>query len=92
MSPVNKNKFRSDAPAPAPQQTAVKTVSPDGATVVKEMILTGLVKTTKGYAVATVVLRPTGEVVSCALGHSQAYKEFVALEHSRLVLKLAQAV
>lgn len=62
-----------------------KLAGPDGAEPTKAMVLTGVVKTSKGYAVATAVVDREG-VAKLSLGTSQAYKEFVAREHKRLAL------
>ena len=63
--------------------------SPDNAAVTKPMVLTGLVRTSRGFAVATATLEPDGTVRSVRLGHSQAFKTFVAMEHQRELGRLA---
>lgn len=65
-------------------------IGPDGATVIAPMRLTGVVRTSKGFAVAQVTFGPDGAVISAALGRSQALKEFVALEHKRILVLATQ--
>ncbi len=60
--------------------------SPDGAAPHGEMTLTGVVRTTKGYAVAVGHVLKDG-TVTITLGTSQSHKEFVALEHKRIALR-----
>lgn len=64
---------------------AVATVAPIG-----DMVLSGLVRTSKGYAVATAVISDAGELLSWKLGNSQAYKQFVAIEHKAIVASRGQ--
>jgi hypothetical protein len=59
------------------------------ALTITPMLLSGLVKTEKGYAVATAELSPTGSVLRLDIGPSQAYPQFVALEHKRLLSRLS---
>ncbi len=63
--------------------------SPDGATLKGNATVTGLVKTSRGYATAIVELAPDGTTVAVRLGLSQAEKRFVAIEHKREVVKAA---
>ncbi len=56
---------------------------PDGATPAAQMTLTGVVKTSKGYAVAVATIAKDG-TVALKLRSSQSMREFVALEHKRL--------
>ena len=55
---------------------------PDGATPVGPMTTSGVVKTTKGYAVATVTVDEDGSL-SVKLARSQAFKQYIAAEHKR---------
>lgn len=64
---------------------AVATVVPLG-----DMVLSGIVKTSRGYAVATAVISDAGELLSWKLGNSQAYKQFVAVEHKAIVAARGQ--
>jgi hypothetical protein len=59
----------------------------DGATPTAPMRLSGLVRTSRGFAVARVVLRPDGTVESLELGPSQSQREYVAMQHKRLVVR-----
>ena len=68
-------------PGKKPAQTEPK--GPDGATPLRPMVLTGIVRTGKGYALATAVLTADGRVASVSLGHSQSQKEYIAIEHKR---------
>lgn len=77
---------------PRNQAPAAVVSALDSATVMKPMVLTGLVRTSRGYAVATAVLEPDGTARSVKLGHSQAYKSPVALEHQRELGRLANEV
>lgn len=54
--------------------------------------LSGIVKTTNGFAVATVELSLAEwhALASKKLGRSQAFPEHVALEHKQTVMKLGQ--
>lgn len=56
---------------------------PDLAVPVAKMFLSGIVKTSKGYAVATAAINSDGTVDSIALGRSQLDIRFVAKEHQR---------
>ncbi len=65
---------------------AVETVpieGPDGATPMTQMTLTGVVRTSKGFAVAVATITRDG-AVTLKLRSSQSMREFVALEHKRL--------
>lgn len=65
-------------------------MGPDGATLTKTGgVVTGLVRTSKGYAVATIELDGEGRTTSVRLGHSQTQKEFAAREHLRVVTREA---
>jgi hypothetical protein len=68
----------------APTKKEPKPDSLDGATPVGPMVLTGVVRTTKGYAVARAVVKDGAAVVT--LGHSQTHKEFVAMEHKKVLI------
>jgi hypothetical protein len=59
----------------------------DSATPTAPMCLSGIVRTSGGFAVARVVLRPDGTVESFDLGPSQAQREYVAMLHKRLVVR-----
>lgn len=61
-------------------------VGPDDAFPVKSMALSGVVRTSKGYAVAVVTLSPDGEVLSLTLGRSQVGKQYVAAEHKNVMV------
>lgn len=72
--------------------------SADGYLPVKKMTLTGVVPTnaprTNGrgsHATVVVEMTPDGEVLSVRIGRSQAYAEFVDLEHKRLMLAARRA-
>lgn len=67
-----------------------KTVGPDGATLTGPVTLTGVVRTSKGYAVARAVVSPDG-TAAITLGVSQVYREHVAHEHSRMLPGLANS-
>ena len=56
--------------------------SPDGATPIGAMALSGVVKTSKGFAVATATIAADGSL-SWRLGVSQRFKEFIVKEHYR---------
>lgn len=65
----------------------------DEATVVRPMTLTGVVRTSKGLAVATVVLDVEGNPTSVKVGRSQSVEHgrpFVAREHKRLAMEATQ--
>lgn len=64
-------------PAPKPRP-----VGPDGATLVGDGTLTGVVKTSKGYALMTAEVAPDGSVVLTVSG-SQAFKQFVVTQQKR---------
>jgi hypothetical protein len=64
-------------------------VTADSATLKGNAVLTGVVRTTKGYAVARVELGPDGSLIQAWLGPSQANKVFVAQEHHRMLAPLA---
>jgi len=61
-------------------------VGPDGATAAAPLVLSGVVKTSKGYAVARATLKPDGTVEAVSLMPSQAFKQYVAAQHKRIVL------
>lgn len=63
----------------------------DDATLKGNATLTGLVRTSRGYATAVAVFAPDGSVVSLKLGLSQAHKPFAAIEHKKAVIKAAMA-
>lgn len=75
---------------PTPK-SAPRFTSPDAAKPVGAMTLVGVVKTTKGYAVATVKLDEEGAVTSVTLGGSQFYKEHVAREQKGAMVAAVQA-
>lgn len=64
-------------------------VTADSATLKGNATLSGIVRTTGGYAVARVELAPDGSVVRIVVGPSQANKAFVAIEHQRMLAPLA---
>lgn len=53
------------------------------------MWLCGIVRTAKGYAVATAEISTEGEVLQFVIGNSQAFPEFVAIEHRREAARLS---
>lgn len=63
----------------------------DDAIPTKNMILTGLVRTSKGYALAIVEYAPDGSLVALRLGRSQADKVFVAMAHKEALVKASLA-
>lgn len=65
-----------------PRNEPIRLVGEDGGALVGNATLTGVVKTTKGYAVATVYVSADGGI-KAVLGKSQAFKEFVAQEQKR---------
>lgn len=62
---------------------------PDGATPSSTMDVSGVVKTTKGYAVCSVKMAADGSVLSVSLSDSQAYKQHVAMIAKRVQLDAA---
>ncbi len=64
--------------------------APDGATPVGTMTLSGVVRTTRGYAVAIASLGEDGSMV-VTLGNSQVYPEHIASEHKRVAVKATLA-
>lgn len=71
-----------------PHRASKPIVGPEGATPLGQMILSGVVKTNRGYAVATAVVSPNGEI-TITLGNSQAFPEHVAVEHKRIAVNAA---
>ena len=67
-----------------------KLVGPDGASPVGAMTLTGLVRTSRGYAVASLVVEPDG-TQAFRLGNSQVYPEHIAAEHKKMLVKASLA-
>ena len=63
-------------------------IGPDGATPLGEMRLSGVVRTSGGYAVVTVDISADGGM-AVKLGPSQRVLEFVCAEHKRLLAGLA---
>lgn len=77
---------------PPPRKHIQRPRGADDATPVGSMTLSGVIRTTKGYALATAVFSPDGSLTSLALGISQAYphgKPHIAREHVRLATELA---
>jgi hypothetical protein len=68
------------------RKTLPRIEGPDGAVPSGPLTLTGVVKTTKGYAVALVELSPSGAVLSATLRGSQTFPEHVAREHQRIAV------
>jgi hypothetical protein len=66
----------------ARQKLAGPPAGPDGATPVRAYTLAGVVRTTKGYALATCVVGLDGSM-SVSLGGSQVFPEHVVTEHAR---------
>lgn len=71
-------------------ETAPAPTGPDGAKPTATMVLTGLVRTSHGYAVAIEEIGADGQRLSLRLGRSQAIKNFVAQEHKRVLVAAAQ--
>ncbi len=69
-----------------------KVTSPDGAEPTKPMVLMAPVRTTKGYAVAKAIVAPDGSLISISLGHSQEFKQFIALEHHKALAVAANSI
>lgn len=72
--------------------TRAKTTGPDGAFTVGPFTLAGMVRTTRGYAVAISTFAADGSLISTTLGNSQVApygKPFIAAEHVRLATALA---
>ena len=74
-----------------PAAVSAAVVGPDGAEPTKPMTLTGVVRTTKGYAVAIATRDDAGNV-SVKLGRSQSEKVYVALEHRNMLARLANSL
>lgn len=72
-----------------PPSNGPAVVTVDSATLKGNATLTGIVRTTRGYAVARIELAPDGAVVRIVVGPSQANKAFVAIEHQRMLAPLA---
>lgn len=70
-----------DVPSAPPTPTLV--TGPDGATLSKTAMLSSVVRTSKGFAVAYAEIAPDGSVKSIRLGYSQTAPEFIAREHKR---------
>lgn len=70
---------------PAPSKSTSYS-SIDGAELAAPMVLTGVVKTTKGYAVAIAKFHADGRLDSLKLQLSQAFKEHVAREHKKVLV------
>ena len=62
---------------------------PDGATPSASMELSGVVRTTKGYAMCNVKLAADGSVLAVSLSDSQAFKQHVATLAKRAQLEAA---
>lgn len=80
-------------PAPVMKQQppgAALMKGPDEAYPVGNFELTGVIKTSRGFAVATITLSREGRVVEMKLGRSQTYKEFIALEHREVARAASQ--
>lgn len=81
-------------PQNQPPKVAASTprlVGPEGATVTKPIAMAGMVRTTKGYAVAMVMINLDG-THTVKIGPSQSEKWCVAREHQRLLGPLADAI
>lgn len=81
------------APTPpaSPRQRPVVVESPDGASLDRNATLTGVVRTTKGYAAMIVVVDPSGALVSAKLHGSQAYPDWVVRDQARMSHSVALA-
>jgi hypothetical protein len=55
------------------------------------MVLTGIVRTSKGYATVVVEMAPDGAVLSLKVGPSQAEKRFEARRHKDVMVKAAMS-
>ncbi len=64
----------------------------DDAKPAAPMVLTGLVKTSKGYAVAVATFEADGSLQSLEVGPSQANKVYVAMKHQRMLAPMAVKV
>lgn len=69
-----------------------KPTGPEGATLARDATLTGVVRTSKGFAVVRLVLTPGGAVKSCRVGRSQAQIDFIAAEHKNMLVMDALGV
>lgn len=91
------------APKPAPSSPAAAAAPPlatavsqdiaglDGAKPTRPMTLTGVVRTSKGFAVAVATFGLDGTLV-VKLGNSQSEKQFVAHEHAKNLARLANSI
>ena len=70
-------------------QSKPRLVGPDGASPTAPLSLTGVVKTSRGFAVARATFAPDGSLIGVELQRSQAFKQYVAAEHKRLVVSEA---
>lgn len=64
---------------------------PDGAKPTRPMTLTGVVRTSKGFAVAQASIALDG-TLTVKLGYSQSEKQFVAHEHAKGLARLANSI
>jgi hypothetical protein len=64
----------------------------DGASPERSMVLAGIVRTSKGFAVAVAELAADGTTTSLRIGRSQTIREFVALEHKKMLAPMAMKV
>jgi hypothetical protein len=55
----------------------------------KPMVLTGLVRTSRGYAVAIAHVAADGSLTSFRIGPSQSEKRFAAIAHKEALVKAA---
>lgn len=69
-----------------PRKEAAALVGPDGASPSGPIEISGITKTSLGYAVVRAVLKPDGSVESVSMTASQAFKEHVASQHKRIAL------
>lgn len=76
------------AAARAARAKATPATGPDGGTPTGDMELSGVVRTSRGYAVAQALVKADGSV-TVTLGPSQAYPEHVAHEHKRVAVNAA---
>lgn len=98
MSKPSRTAPSSPAPtASPPPQPPLATVAeqeilgPDGARPTKVMTLTGVVRTSRGFAVAYASIELDG-TLTVRLGYSQSEKQFVAHEHAKGLARLANSI
>jgi hypothetical protein len=78
---------RNPAP-PKSKDLPPRCIGPDDATPMGDMVMFGMVKTTKGFAVCTATVSADGST-RLALSGSQSFREYVAAELKRKTLAQA---